>query len=116
MSLSIDVLADAMFDGGVVYAEPCNAFVGRVFVGVDGCAIGNGVADKALQGRPVGTLRYGDLDLASFAVFGSGDSGLANRTASAVEFLMLMLVGFLAADVGFVNLYRASELVSLYVP
>ena len=105
---SAAVLASAVVDGFVVEEQADKAAVRLGFVGVQGRTGFDVGMDGRVDVRGVGGFD-GLRNRATAALAHSHDGDLANRAPAHVELLRLVLIRFLPADVGFVNLDDAVE-------
>ena len=115
VGLASDILGDRVIDRLMV--EFGHSLVGRSLVSIDRRARLRVLADKARERFPVRPPYDFGPDLAAFPVLHPDHSSLADRTAPR-EGLALAERHILPlpAEVGFIDLYRAAELVVIVAP
>lgn len=106
-------LADAMVDGLVIEKERSKVSINRRFIRVNGRADLDIIIDGLVQIRRISIRDMAGLQSAATLTHAE-NNGLADRTAPHVELLGLVLIAFLAADVGFINFDYASQLFQVF--
>jgi len=105
MRHAIHVLLGAVVDRSMVIHQ-VHADVGAVLVGIEGRSRNHRVDNGGLNRSCIGAGKHFAPDLTP-AFAHSQDSDLTDGAAPGIQLLVLMLVGFLAADVGLIGFHDA---------